>query len=197
MPTGYTSDLYKHDVSFPDFVMHCAKAFDPFDAFALTRDDSEDDDNVDPFDYLIARIKKNKANADRIEAWSDDEADCEAQLAYEQAVREYKKELSSAATLRERYEAMIVRTKAWTPPTPKHQELKDLMIQQLKYSIRVDCSTEHLVVPRRLSGADYTKQQLAEARSWVSFYIKEHEEAVQQAKEAAEWVNALRQSLLA
>ena len=123
------------------------------------------------------------------------EADRQAWLAYDRAQREYEESLAKRAAMRERYEAMLVQVKAWTPPTSEHQGLKDFMAKQLEESIDFDCGTDCLTVPERLTGAAYKEQRLHSARRNASYHTEHGEADKKRAEERTAWVRALRQSL--
>ena len=84
-----------------------------------------------------------------------------------------------------------------TPPTPEHQEIKEIAIQQLKQSIDSDCQTDHLTAPELSTGAVFKEEALRAARQEVSRYTEWYEEDKKRVKELTEWVKALRQSLAA
>lgn len=196
MPTGYTYDLYDgKNIEFPDFVMKCARAFG---ALIEIRDDPMDAAIPDKFEassYHAEQLEKAEADVARIKTWDDTEADRQAWLAYDRAQREYEESLAKRAAMRERYEAMLVQVKAWTPPTSEHQGLKDFMAKQLEESIDFDCGTDCLTVPERLTGAAYKEQRLHSARRNVSYHTEHGEADKKRAEERTAWVRALRQSL--
>lgn len=196
MSTGYTDDLYegKH-VEFPDFVMKCARASN---MLIMMRD--EPLDAVVPVkftgsSYHTEQIQMAEARLTRIEGWDDTEADRQAKAAYDRRFKQYEQELIGRKQLRTRYEAMLKQVKAWTPPTSKHQGLKDFMIKQLEISIDFDCGTDFLEVPERLTGTVYKKQQLNSALGDVTYHVEQDKVDKKLAEERSNWVNALRQSL--
>lgn len=196
MPTGYTSDLYEgKDIKFPDFVMKCARAFGTLIELRDEPLDAPVPEEFKPSSYHTEQLEKAEAEVTRIKAWDDTEADRQAQLAYEWAVREHEQTLADRAAKRERYEAMLAQVKAWTPPTSEHQGLKDFMVKQLEGSIDFDCGTDYLTVPERLTGAAYKEQQLKSARWRISYHTEHGEDEVKRAAERTTWIRALRQSL--
>lgn len=148
-----------------------------------------------PSSYHTEQLEKAEADVARIKAWDDTEADRQAQLAFERATHEYQESQARELAMRERYETMLAKVQAWTPPTQEHRELKNFMVKQLEKSIDFDCNTTYPEVPERLSGAAYKEQQLHSARWQVSYHTEHGEEEIKRAKERTDWVRALRQSL--
>lgn len=196
MTTYYTSDLYEgKDIEFADFVMKCARAFG---AFFELRDEPLDSPLPEEFvssRYHTEQLEKAEAEVLRIKAWDESEADRQAQLAYERAQRDYEETVAEQTARRNRYEAMLAKVRAWTPPTKQHEELKVFMVMQLIKSIDYDCSLEHLTSPERLTGAAFKEEQLKSAHRQVSYHTKHVEDEVRLAVKRTNWVGALRQSL--
>ena len=198
MPTNFTYDLYAgNEMTFPEYAMRCARASG---MLAGMRDDPIDAVIPDEFEansYYIEQLEKARANVARINKWDDAEAGRYAQYIYDRERCRYEEELFNKAVLRERYEAMLEKARAWTPPTPKHQKLKEIMIQQLEESIDFDCSTDHLTAPVLPTDVAFKEEALRTARQEVSYYTKCCKEDEERAKERTEWIKALRQSLAA
>jgi hypothetical protein len=195
MPTGYTANLYKgKDVSFPEFVMRCARTFG---ALVTMRDEPIDapiPEEFKPSNYHIEQLEKARQRLAEVESWDDAEAEAEAEKAYREALRYRQDTLSRNAAIRQRYENMLARVKEWAPPTPDHRELKNFMIQQLESSIDFDCKYDP-GEPQRLSGPEYKAQQIANAQRDIDYHTKEHAKEVERAKQRTDWIRALRGSL--
>ena len=198
MPTNFTYDLYAgNEMTFPEYAMRCARASG---MLAGMRDDPIDAVIPDEFEansYYIEQLEKARANVARINKWDDAEAGRYAQYIYDRERCRYEEELFNKAALRERYETMLAKVKAWTPPTPEHQEIKEIAIQQLEQSIDSDCQTDHLTAPELSTGAVFKEEALRAARQEVSRYTEWYEEDKKRVKELTEWVKASRQSLAA
>lgn len=191
MPTGYTAALYDgKDVSFPDFVMKCARLvganLDPkgYRANPTVRDDER-------------AATSAEAQIARIEAWDDVKANQQAQLAYDRAQREYRRAMAEMTARRERYEAMLFRAKTWTPPTVEHQALKVFMTRELEEAIKHDCNTDSITAPQRLTGAAYKQQRLLAARSEASYCTNRTETDMERIKRTRDWFDTLHRSLAA
>lgn len=185
MPTGSASGLYANkDIEFKEFVLKCAGQFSPFDAHdPITNNRYE------------AQLQTARASVAATEQWDEAEADLQAQLDYERRCDEHQKELRKQRKLRKNYEAMLARVMAWTPPTPRHQGLKEYMVNQLKQSIKVDCNTNNLTMPQRLSGVIYKEQRLQVLEIYIASVMAIRESEISRATDRRDWFLTLRQSL--
>ena len=195
MPTAFTMDLYEgKEVTFEQFAMKCAREFD---ALVTMRDEPLDapiPEEFKPADFYLKYMEKAKQRLAEVESWSEEQAEQEAEKAYQEAVRERNEIIAKNARIRERYEKMLAKVRAWTPPTPDHMNLKKFMIEQLETSIEGDC-TYVPKKPKRLSGAKYKQQEIAKARNDYRTWKKEYEEEVKRVQKRNEWLRALRESL--
>ncbi len=198
MPTSYTSDLHSgKKMTLAAYLMRCARASGKLDRIREYPIDAVIPDRFETYSYYIEQLEKAEANVARIKQWDDTEANRQAKLFYDSKTDLYQGWLNEAAEIRKRYETMLAKVKAWTPPTPEHQEIKEIAIQQLEQSIDSDCQTDHLTAPELSTGAVFKEEALRAARQEVSRYTEWYEEDKKRVKELTEWVKALRQSLAA
>ena len=195
MPTGYTMDLYEgKEVTFEEFVMKCARAFGALISMKDKPLDAPIPDFLKPSDYHLRELVIAWQRLAEVESWDEEQAKREAERAYQEAVYERDKKIIEQASIRKRYEEMLARVRAWTPPTPDHEELKRFMIEQLEKSIEFDCS--HIPdEPKRLSGAEYKQREIKKALSDIEYHKREYEEEIKRTHERNEWLKALRESL--
>ncbi len=195
MPTAYTADLDEgKDVSFANFALTCARATgyfmalreEPLSVPILTL--------VEPSPYHDEQLQKAQAEVARIAAWDDAESDRRARLTYDRAIRDYEKYMADRLARRQRYEDMLAQVTAWTPPTPDHEPLKDFMVRQLEDDLK-DLNRAPLNPPKLLDGAAYKQQQLRLAHQNVEYHAERAELEKERARERAEWVKVLHQSL--
>ena len=195
MPTGYTEDLYMgKEVTFEQFAMKCARAFGALITMREEPLDAPIPEEFEPDNYHLEELEKARQRLAEVESWSEEQAELEAEKAYQEAVRKRNGTIAKNARIRERYEKMLAQVRTWIPPTPDHEELKRFMVEQLQKSIEYDCSYVP-DEPKRLSGAEYKQQQIAEARWEVEYHTKEYEEEVKRVQKRNEWLRALRESL--
>jgi hypothetical protein len=196
MPTGYTADVQSGKVTeFPEFAMQCARAFG---ALISMRDEPASapiPDEFKPSDYNAEALKKAEAELARLLGMSLAEVNAAAQSAYEQAVEAWERRDRLRTEHRARYNAMLQKARAWTPPTIEHEELKKFMIEQLTESIHFDTVSKHDAKPEKQEPGDWYRWIVEQARRNVDYRAKAHREEVQRARERTEWVRALRDSL--
>jgi len=193
MPTGYTGDIYDgKDVSFEDFVWTCARAFG---ALVTMRDEPTGapiPEEFKPSDYHVKGLKEAQARLADVEAWDYSRADAEARSNHRADVERYEKWVLENQRRRQDYGLMLIQVKDWTPPTPDHDGLKELMAEQLEKSIEFDCGDPHR--PTMLHGSTYHRQEADKARRDIEYHTEHHTKEVQRANERTQWVRALRDS---
>lgn len=196
MPTGYTADLHDgKEVTFPEFVLSCARAFGALITMRDSPMDAPIPDEFPPSPWYAEHLAKSEAKLAELRAMTPNAADVAAQAAYDLSLTEWKKAVAQAEARRERYEAMLAEVEAWQPPTAEHQGLKDFMVQQLIESIDHDCSMNYWPRPNRLHGSEWLEQQIARAERSVEQDRKSYVEEVERSEGRTAWVKALRESL--
>lgn len=197
MPTGYTVLVGEGKVTeFRQFAMDCARAFG---ANIMLRDEGGGGEMIrdyEPAPFYANRAKDAKKAIDLLSALSDEECERRANAAYHEAEQHRYQTLAEYAATRERYEAMLAKVKAWTPPTPEHVGLRDFMVDQLERSIRFDCSTEfHQRPTERMTGKQWRDSNLARAKQDLEYYEREYAKECERVAGANAWNKALRESL--
>lgn len=196
MPTGYTSDLYEGEQSFPDFVLSCARAFGALITMRDEPADAEIPDEFKPSDYHTKEIEKAEVNLARVSAWSDEEAEADARANYDEAQRVRREYERTCQQRVERYGAMLDAVEGWHPPTPEHVGLRDFMVEQLTTSIKHD-SAGTWNLPTWRSGAEHRAERIEKYRKDIAYHQAEHAKEVERAASRTNWVRALRDSLRA
>ena len=87
----------------------------------------------------------------------------EAMRAHCEALKQAQDAKARLDLKRQRYEAMLHKVQAWSPPTPDHVGLRDFMVQQINESIDFDC------------GHFSEDPVLAEPATWLSAQISQAE----------------------
>lgn len=136
MPTGYTEDLYQgKDVSFRDFVLHCAMAFG---VAAMQRDTGDREPKRLTDDYYkweAKRYEEAQAEVAELNGRTED--------AWKRAYREYCTDTANAnresriraAKVADAYQGMLAQVKAWDISDAKEEllpNLKKFMIDQIE-----------------------------------------------------------------
>ena len=195
MPTGYTADIYEGKlVTFPEFVMRCARAID---VLITMRDEPHDaiiPEKFEPSDYHEKAEAQARARLAEVEIWSPAMALGRSEAVYNVHVLQHTSWTEERRATRERYQAMLAQVRSWTPPSPQHLHLKTFMVEQIEGDIDLHCAPSRNL-PKQLSGPDYQAQEIAKAQKDIEYHSEEYAEEVERANGRTAWVRALRESL--
>jgi hypothetical protein len=196
MPTGYTADVQSGKVTeFNEFAIRCARAFG---ALIMMRDDPQDapiPEKFEPSDYHANALTKLNAERFALVAMSDEAADKAAATEYEKAVASRAESIARRAADKERYETMLAKVRAWTPPSADHVNMKEFMEKQLTESIDFDCRGYSYPEPVKLTGESWRAERLASVKRDIEYHTEKDAEEIKRANERTEWVRLLRESL--
>lgn len=196
MSTGYTNCI-KDGISFEDFVMRCARAMG---ACVTMRDDPYDKpipEEFKPSSYHTDEIKKFKKELVALKKMNQNEFSQKAKDKFDSEIKHKENAIKSNNKLRGKYNAMLIKVKAWNPPTSEHQGLKDFMIQQIENSIEVDCSNSYYesMNIKLLSADEYFEEEHHLIMQELSYHSKEHEEELSCVASRNNWIKELRKSI--
>jgi hypothetical protein len=194
MPTGYTSDIEK-GITFEQFALSCARNFG---ALVSMRDEPHDapiPDEFTPSSYNADNLLKAQKELGELKALPIDECEKRAMMEYKEELERHEKYLADKRQLQTKYETMLSSAKAWTPPTPDHQGLKEFMIQQIEESIKWDCGTSFLTKPKLLTATEWLNKKTEKALHGIEYHSEENAKEVQRTNERTSWVRELKKSL--
>jgi len=196
MPTAYTEALYdREDQSFEDFLLNCARAMG---ACIMQRDDPMcvAPKKVEPSDYHIRRIAETIEELERLKAMPIDEAEEEARIEREAALREREEHDKNALDLLGRYHRMLSAVKEWKPPTPDHIGLQEFMIEQLETSINFVCSTgDWSKIPPIVSGEEWRSNQIKKMLRSLDYNTRENLREIERTDGRNRWIEELYVSI--
>jgi hypothetical protein len=196
MPTGYTSKLHDgNEIAFNEFMLTCARAFG---ATIAMRDDPMNKPIPERFEsstWYSTKLGQTRRELAEVKTWSVAEAATAAAIAYENEIEYWNRSRVEKEQRRHRYEDMLNQVRAWEPPTPDHQGLKDFCIEQLTTGIKYDCDTSRLAHPLHQDGAEWRANRLASLTRDIDYYIKEGREESERTEIRNRWISALRESL--
>ena len=185
--------------TFEKFALSCARAFG---ACIDMRDDPADKPipkAFKPSDYHVKAVTKAKERIAMLEKLTTEQADCFALKEWKSACRELQKHIDEMLVQRNRYETMLQKAKAWTPPTAEHEGLKAFMIKQLEETIAFDCQVsdyrKQQAKLKPLTAAEWVEQEMAEAQRDVKYHTEENKQEVERTFGRTKWVQDLRASL--
>lgn len=196
MPTGYTANI-KDGITFKQFAMQCARAFgalimmrdDPFDApipDEILPDTSYHDRGIRTAQAEVRKFKK-MTHLDMIRGAA---AATKKELAY------WRKSQKEDIELRKKYQAMIDKVQAWTPPTPDHKCVKDFMLQQLTDSLKWDCHGADTPKPKPFTGKEWHADRLKGAQRDLAYHQDERKKEIERAAARNKWLKAYREAIL-
>lgn len=195
MPTGYTADIAK-GIDFTQYLLGCARAFGALVTMRDAPADTDIPDVFEPSDYNAKALVAARERLAALEVMSAEEAVRAAASAYDEQETRRVVRLQEIAELRAKYEAMLLKAKAWKPPTPEHQGLSDFMQEQIVRSIEFDCGSSYYEKPtERLTGPQWLAEAKASAQRDIEYHTKHHADEVKRCADRAAWVKALRDSL--
>src|SRR6185437_10291153 len=195
MPTGYTADVADGKVTdFRTFALRCARAMG---ATILQRDEPMDAPPrlAEPSDFYAKHERELLDKLCLLDAMT--EADAQRQQ-NEEAIARAKLRADSRhkrRQTRQRYEEMIRDTEAWVPPTADHAGLKKFMLEQLRDSVKLDCSEYAEEEPAPESPAQWLARQRAQTAKDIGRAQSEYAAEVSRANGRNAWIQALYTSL--
>lgn len=196
MPTGYTADI-KDGISFETFAMNCARAFG---ACVMLRDEPTGGEHIPeefaPSDYHAKAVQKAREELAALMAMTPEQQERRAAQEWDAAETRRLMLLEERQKTRASYEAMLVKVRAWTPPTSDHVEMRNFMIEQIQQSIEFDCDCSYWSTPTVcLSGPDWAFREAARLNGDIVSQETKHADEVQRAATRTKWVRDLRESL--
>lgn len=193
MATGYTSAI-EDGISFKDFVLRCARAFG---ALSHMRDEPMDADIKEitaVSEYNEKELIKAKNELEKAKQLSLEDAKNQATLAYDEAIKYNKEQTKKAEELKIKYLEMLTQVREWEPPTTKHVNLKQFMIEQIEESIKHD-NSDWLTPPEKKTAEQWLKDHIKSIQWSVNYHSKDSKEEKERWKDRNEWVRKLKESL--
>jgi hypothetical protein len=193
MPTGYTAGVEDGTITeFPDFALRCARAFGALVQMRDERMDAPIPDTVPVSSYYATAVQKARAALQRLSVMSAADKSRAASEDYERRSRDREDYRARQVVELNRYQAMLAKVVAWTPPTAEHEGLKRFMLEQLHTSIR---DPYDYPAPVALSAESWHQREVTAAEE--SLVRREEDLAKEQARanERTEWLRQLRASL--
>ncbi len=195
MPTGYTACVGE-GATFEEFVWGCARNFG---ALIMMRDDAHDaevPDEFQPSDYHSTNIERLNRELADIQGLTTEQCLERCKALRDEAVLHNEKHASDHHELRAKYDAMIVKVLAWTPPSEDHVDMKRFMLQQLRESIKFDCSGDPYQEPLPpLDGEEWRTQKLAYIQKTIAYQSDALAKDTARTNERNRWVKQLRDSV--
>ena len=196
MPTGYTAGVRDGTITdFAEYAMNCARAFG---ALIEMRDDPSDAEipkKLEPSTYSNERLKEAEEEFRRIGRMSNADAEEEAEKAYNEKLAHRARMESEQRKIRERYDAMLSKARAFRSPSSDHDGYAKFLVSQLTDSIEWDCHDSSDAMPVKETGLEWRIRRNAEVDHDVGYHRKEYSEEVERTNGRNEWLAKLRAEL--
>lgn len=189
MPTGYTEELTKKDVSFEKFVLTCAKAF----LGRMKETSGPIPESFKPSGYYENEIRKDQDKLASLRAMSAEQVQAAAEKDYEKAEREYERHVSEVKDCRDRLITMRARVSAWDPPSRDHDGLRKFMLEQLDDTIEHDGQVLG-DPPEKKNGKDWKAEKIDYLVEEIAYNEKEQRKEIREVEYDTLWVKRLRDS---
>lgn len=195
MSTGYTEAI-KDGMLFREFALRCSRAFG---ALITMRDEPSDAPIklLVPSDWHKDKAEEARKELKEISNVTIEQFDNLARIEYNKEAESNRKSMAEARELQDKYQSMLEKVLAWTPPTNDHVELKEFMIKQIKSSMDFDDMTRYYKGRQSIlkSGAEYKSQLVQKLIGSISYHEKEYAEKVSRTDGRNKWISALLASL--
>jgi hypothetical protein len=197
MPTAYTAPVGTGEMTdFVEFALLCAR---DMDALVTMRNDplsAEIPTIFEPSTFHQERLAEAREHLAELEALTSDQTEIRAFRDHQEKVRSNNQYCADRRRLRERYEAMLAKVRAWQPPSVDHVGMKDFMVEQLEKSIAFDCDESFRSdAPKRLDGPLWRAAEIAKAKNDIKYHTQEWEKEIVRTRDRNRWLTQLRDSL--
>lgn len=196
MPTGYTADVQSGKITdFNEYALQCARAFG---ACIMLRDEpiSSEIPTFEPSQYHADARAEAMADLAALDAMSIEQCAALQAKEYDEAVANRDKRLAEIAEDRRRYEAMLIKAKAFRSPTPDHDNYAKFLVSQLEESIKFDCSTEYHERPiEKLPVEQWRQERRAKLKHDIDYHTEQQAQEDERTASRNEWVRQLKAAL--
>lgn len=195
--TGLTATALEKKMSFKEYAHLIARQFG---ALITMRDDPMDaqiPEEFKPDDYHLRAKQRAEERLAELRRMTIAEAKAEliAQRAEEHAEAEASRKKRSEEN--DYFERLLMRARDWQPPSPDHQNLKKMMVEQLEMSIDRDDSfwTGQLMNIDAKTPEQYRQEQIDAAAGNIEYHTEGYEKEVETVAKRNLWLKRLRESL--
>jgi hypothetical protein len=198
MPTGYTSPVKdKDDYTFEDFVWSCARGFG---ALIHMREEGLDADITLPEEssYREDAIARATQKLTELKAMTLSQVKKRQDEEHNEKIESAKKCVQEEQKSLQRYNSMLAKVEAWTPPTDDHVKLRKFMIEQLTESIKFDCSGDYwknMLEQEKVSPSTWLKRCISDTEEDIAYHTTKAREEHEIFLKGIEWIAQLQQSI--
>lgn len=204
MPTGYTSIIQESeetnsDKLFRQFALQCARAFGALVSMRDDKWDAEIPDEIVAGDYYKNGIAEHKKELAIARKRSMVEWEKLATEDYNRKYNYYKDEITKAANLRAKYQAILDKVRAYNPPTQDHLNYKNFMFEQIQGSLDFDCNTDYYNREfhnlTRTPAKEFKQKTIKNLEDSLKYDQEHYKKELEGCKKQTAWIKALKKSL--
>ena len=203
MPTGYTAGIMDGSIqTFQEFATICMRAFG---ACVHLKDEDPSTPYTPrvPSDYYHKQIVEYQKQLLSLEKMDLSKYTMNKLKTLRQEIKRIEGTIKKRDEQRIILLKMLEEVKIWTPPTSKHKEFKEFMINQLVITINSDCNTSYLQgqiesLKERIinfSPKKEIEEEINDIKHWISHLKKERDADVKRCRGSNKWVEDLLKSI--
>jgi hypothetical protein len=196
MPTGYTAPIQSGEITdFRDYALQCARAFG---ACVMMRDEPMDKpipDEFQPSSYHAERLAAVRDELGKIMKMTMELCGRTATEEYTKACKDQERREAEVRLVRERYESMLAKARAYVPPSDDHKSLAEFMVSQLEESLKLDCSPSRMKESELLSPEAWKARKVEALLCDIEYHVKRQREEEERVATWNKWITDLRRSL--
>lgn len=196
MPTGYTRGVRDGTVTdFSEYALQCASAFG---ALVLMRDDpiGEEIPEFVPSDDNSKALEAARNELAELLTLSSEQVQQRIDDEHERTLASRKESLARIAKERDRYEAMLVKAKAFRSPSPDHDVYAAFLVTQLEESIKWDCDTSYYDTPLvKLDVPAWVAERVKQLSHDIDCHTRKHAKEVERTNQLNELIRQLKSAL--
>lgn len=203
MPTGYTAGIMDGSTqSFGDFARLCARAFG---ATIHMRDESLSAPYVPrvPSDYHKKELAVERKRLKRLRATSDASILRRYKKQHLDNINYHKKRIDAKNLDAQQLNAFLEQARAYKPPTPDHQGIKNFMIEQIESTLDWDCNIKYdeeavqksQLLLLNLNAEEIRQKLITDTLKNIDYHKKHHKEDMENCKSANKWVKQYYKSI--
>lgn len=179
--------------------MRCARAFG---ALITMRDEPQNAEIPETFEaskFHKVAIEKEAAKLKELLAMDHATAAEKAKEAHRKHIDYHTEEIAKDKALAAKYRLMLAKVEAYKSPSPDHDNFKNFMADQIKESLKFDCSStyhrEAIESANIMSGEEWILAEKKRLENSMEYHKRKYQEELDRANERTEWVKKLRESL--
>lgn len=196
MPTGYTAIIEENpNCTLKDYILRCSRAFGALISMKEDRLDAPLPDKLVPDSYYQKQYSLALEKLDAVKNLTLKEVKVAVEREYQDKIASRIDYIKTKNIKTAQYDAMREEVKSWIPPSPKHEDLKTFMLQQLDISWTSWDRNYVPEVPKKITPKEHKQFLIKDAENRVEFCKKQWEEEILRTEERNEWLDQLYRSI--